>query len=228
MVLGPGYTTDQSRGTGGGQEGDNRSNRKRRADQDHRTRRPAAATFIAAEGPTPQKTPPPGPASAAPGSPPPAVRPRPAQLLLGNRQARSCAVLPIGRFRRRGRRAELEEGLRGWLRAAIGRPLGGGGAVRAEALELPEGVGATAGLGAGSGGGVAQEELARGVGGAGGTGASARGGGTREAAIGAAGPQGSLRSARQGPVAPALLQVSRRGLHRLWTVFRKGGHPGLE
>lgn len=112
------------------------------------------------------------------------------------------------------------------MRAAIGWPLGGGGAACAESLELPEGVGATAGLGAGSGGGVAQEELARGVGGAGGTGASARGGGTREAAIGAAGPQGSLRSARQGPVAPALLQVSRRGVRRPWTVFRKGRHRG--
>lgn len=110
----------------------------------------------------------------------------------------------------------------------IGRSLGGGGAARSEALELPEGVGATAGLGAGSGGGVAQEELARGVGGAGGTGASARGGGTREAAIGVEGPQGSLRSARLEPVAPALLQVSRRGVRRPWTVFRKGGHPGPE
>lgn len=53
MVLGPGYTTDQRRGTGDGEEGDSRSNRKRRADQDHRARRPAAAAFIAAEGPTP-------------------------------------------------------------------------------------------------------------------------------------------------------------------------------
>lgn len=53
MVLGPGYTTDQSRGTGGGEEGDNRSDEKRRADWDLRARRPAAAAFIAAGGPTP-------------------------------------------------------------------------------------------------------------------------------------------------------------------------------
>lgn len=112
--------------------------------------------------------------------------------------------------------------------AGIGQPLGGGGVARAKAPEQPEGVGATAWLGAGSGGGVAQEERARGVGGAGGTGASVRGGGTQEAAIGATDPRGSRRSARQERVAPALLQVSRRGERRPWTVFRKGGRPGPE
>ncbi|CAO2646334.1 hypothetical protein LEMLEM_LOCUS27871 [Lemmus lemmus] len=84
--------------------------------------------------------------------------------MLGNRRARSRVVLPIGGFRRRGRRAGIEAGLGGLLRSAIGRPLGGGGAARAEALEQPEGAGATAGLGAGSGGGVAQEGASAGCG----------------------------------------------------------------
>lgn len=47
----------------------------------------------------------------------------------------------------------------------------------------------------------------------------------REATIGAAGPRGSRRSA---PVAPALLQVSRRGVRSPRTIFRKGGLPGRE
>lgn len=71
MVLGPGYTTDQRMGTGGSEEGDSGSNRKRRADQNHRAQRLAAASFITAQGPAPQR-----PRPRAPPPPSPDHRPR--------------------------------------------------------------------------------------------------------------------------------------------------------